>query len=56
MAVARLVEPLRRLAPFGGRFLLGAGYAVAAAVTILCVVLTSRSPGAGPTGPASRLI
>ena len=45
-----------RLSASGGRFLLGLGYGLAAALTLLCVVLASRAPGTGSIGPASQFI
>jgi two-component system, NtrC family, nitrogen regulation sensor histidine kinase NtrY len=47
---------LSGLGASGGRFLLGLGYGLAAALTVLCVFLASRAPLAGPIGPASQAI
>jgi two-component system nitrogen regulation sensor histidine kinase NtrY len=40
----------------GPRFMLGLGYAVAAVLTFASVYLSTRAPGAGPIGPASRTV
>ncbi len=55
-------EPVRprRVSPdlprSGRRVLLGLGYGVASALTVLCVFLAAQAPGGGPIGPASRFI
>jgi two-component system nitrogen regulation sensor histidine kinase NtrY len=47
---------LSGLGASGGKYLLGLGYGSAAALSVLCVFLASRAPGAGPIGPASQAV
>ena len=54
LAPARVRPPWRRF--IESRYLLGVGYALAAILTGVGVILASSPPSEGPIGPASQMM